>query len=170
MKFYRYPVNWVVFSWFAGFSLVVYFLYKTLITIDAIFHYFLLFGAIATAIHYWLTKPRKPKMLKIMAFYNFFGIAALLAGLFLTLNFTFQGPPYDKKVAIQSFQGNPKLGQRVHAKEVQFENQYINKFKYFLDFSQWEKSQFRKADNVKFTFSRGLFGYRIYKQADLMYE
>ncbi len=170
MKFFRYPANWVAFSWFSGFALVVFFLFKTLITIDAIFHYFLFFGAIATLIHYFLTKPRKPKMLKVMAFYNFFGVAALLAGLFLALNFAFQGPSYEKKIPIESFNGNPKLGGQVHAKEVQFADPNINKFKYFLNFSQWEKGQFQKAKTVKFTFSKGLFGYRIYKQADLSYE
>ncbi len=169
-SYYKYPANWIVFSWFIGFGLVVYFLYRTMITIDTTFHIFLLFGALGTLIHYLLTKNRKPGMLPGMAFYNFFGVAALSCGLFLAINFAFQGEPYTKTYPLNNVAKKENLAKPVRASEVNLGDSYIADFKYFLNFSQWKWYQFKKAKAIQITFSNGLFGYRIYKNAKLLYE
>jgi len=169
-EFYHYPVNWVVFSWFAGFGLAVYFMYRTLITIDNAFHIFLLFGALGTCIHYFLTPKRQFHMLLPMAFYNFFGVAALACGLFLALNFSFHGQPYAETFPITEVNKDPRNGQTMNAHEVTLSPSYINDFKYFLNFSQWDWQEFRKARSIRITFTEGLFGYKIYQDATLVYE
>lgn len=169
-SFYRYPVNWVVFSWFIGFGLVVFFLFRTMITIDATFHYFLLFGGIATAIHYFLTKHRSIKILPVMTFYNLFGVAALVCGLFLTLNYAFKTSTVTKRVPIQEIHKNPNFGKKMDKSEVKLGSSIMEEFKYFINFNQWDYQEFRKAKALQITLSKGLFGYQIYEGAELLNE
>ena len=171
IDFYHYSANWVVFSWFGGFGLVIFFIFRTLITIDTIFHIFVIIGVIATGTHFLLTKNRQWRMLPIMAFYNFLGVAALLSGIMLTLNYTFQGDSYHEVMAIEEVQKKQRYGARMNAEEITLsKSQVMEDHMHLIEFEKWHWNDFQKAEAIKIELSDGLFGFPVYKKSTLVYK
>lgn len=170
LNFFRYSTNWVVFSWFAGFTLIVLSAFQTFITIDTIFHIFLIVGAVATGIHYYLTENRKLHMIPAMAFYNFMGVGALVCGLALMANLTFTGPTQHEIVKIAKIDKTQSYTGNIGSEDVMLKNSDIKHFKYIIKFDQWKWNEFENARAVKITYKPGLFGFRVYKGASLIKE
>jgi hypothetical protein len=170
LKFYRYSANWVVFSWFVGFALVVFGAYKTFITLDSIFHFFVISGGVATGAHYYLTPNRQPKMLPAIAFYNYLGIGGLVTGLFLMLNMGLSGPEQKTTVRIDAINESYAPGSLMDGNSVKLDQAELDQFKYVIDFQQWKWSEFRSANALEITYRKGFFGYRVYQRARLVKE
>jgi hypothetical protein len=170
MRFYRYSTNWVVFSWFVGFGLVVFGAYNTFITLDSLFHFFVISGGVATGVHYYLTANRKPKMLPAMAFYNYFGIGALFTGVFLMLNMGLAGPKQQATVKIESISESYAPGGKMDGNAVKLGEAELDQFKYVIDFQKWKWNEFRSANAIEITYKRGFLGYRVYEGASLVKE
>lgn len=164
----KYPVDAIVFSWFIGFFLALYFMFKTFITIDATFHFFLLFGAITTIINILIKGKISVELLKEAAFISFFGIASIITGLFLLLNFYFRGPSYDEVYKIEKVTKNLDsfLGGN---KEVQLQNGQYKEFDYIIDYDKWLYSELYEAQEVKLEVANGLFGYKVFLSEDLIF-
>ncbi len=168
LRFYRYSTNWVVFSWFAGFGLVVFGAYNTFISLDSIFHFFVISGGIATGAHYYLTANRKPEMLPGMAFYNYVGIGAIFTGGFLMLNMGLAGPEQKTIVRIKSISESYAPGSKMDGDAVKLGEAELDQFKYVIDFQKWKWNEFRSANAIKITYKQGFFGYRVYQRATLV--
>lgn len=170
LHFYRYSANWVVFSWFTGFALIVYSAYQTFITIDAIFHLFVVCGAVATAAHYYSTQDRHPRMLPPMAFYNFAGVACLACALLLMANLTFPGDEQYQTVPISKVSQRQVGNGSVNASEVTLGHSEVQQFQYVINFEQWKLNEFRSAKAIRITYQPGLLGFKVYKGAELVHE
>lgn len=170
ITFYRYSSNWVAFSWFAGFGLIVYTAFQTFITIDSIFHLFVICGVVATGVHYYLTQGRTPDMLPAMAFYNFVGIACIACGLLLTLNLTIRGEEQQQVIPIAEVKQKQIYDGRMRAEEVTLARSDLQQFKYVMDFQQWRWNEFRDAKALEVTYERGILGFPVYKRARLVAE
>ncbi len=169
-QFYRYSSNWIVFSWFLGFGLVVFGAYHTFITMDALFHLFVIAGAVATGTHYYFTAARKPAMLPAMAFYNYLGFGALFCGLFLMLNMALAGPPRQQVVEVANIKRTYNPGGSMNADDVELSEAELDQFKYVIDFQQWRWQEFRSAKALRITYQPGFFGFRVYQGASLVKE
>lgn len=167
-QFYRYSSNWIVFSWFLGFGLVVFGAYQTFITLDAIFHLFVIAGAVATGIHYYLTTHRSRSMLPAMAFYNYMGFGALFCGLFLMINMALAGEPQHQIVEIANIKKTYNPSGRIDADAVTLSEAELDQFKYVINFQKWKWNEFRSAKALKITYKEGFFGFRVFQGASLV--
>lgn len=163
-------VNLVVFGWFMGFSLVVYFMFYTLITIDAAFHIFVGIGGAATLIHYFRSRPKGRKPISALIVLNFFGLGALLCGLFLATNYFLRGPAYPESYQIVAVDKDPKNGIRMRADEIKLDSDDLEGFNYIVNYDQWKWTEFKTAKAIRVFYADGFFGYRICLGQQLVYE
>lgn len=162
--------NFVVFGWFTGLTMVVYFMFYTFITIDAAFHIFLAIGAVAASINYFKTRPKDKGRITALLIFNFFGLGMLLCGLFLTTNYLLRGPAYQKAYQIVDVDKDPKNGIRMNANEIRLESDDLKGFDYIVNYSQWKWAQFKSAKAIRIIYADGFFGYRICLGQQLVYE
>lgn len=162
-------INMIVVSWFSGFFLALHYSYRTVISIDTTFHLFLLFGVISTGIHYFFVREKSKKLLFQLAFFHFLGLAAIICGIFLLLNFHIRSKPYIEEYRIKdiTYEYQDKFtGKRT----VELENKAYHNYSYVLDFDQWSLSELESAQKIRITYARGIFGFKVILDEELVYD
>ncbi|MEX0968318.1 MAG: hypothetical protein WD077_13865 [Bacteroidia bacterium] len=158
-KKHRYPVNYLIIGWFAGFGLSIYYMTKTFVTIDAAFHLLLLIAILATAIHALLFGIRHRKELTELLFYNLVSNGLLGLGLMLLLNYHLAGNPHgeyhaltkDRHKAFSTFE------------DLRLEDGAYRYFGYVLNLDDPQETGLMEAEAVELEVADGLFGFKVLK-------
>lgn len=166
----RKITNISIVLWFASFFGILYFMYRTLITIDAVFHFYLLFCLLGVGAFYYFKRPlfKEKQERSLVITYSLMAIGPIFTFLLLFTNFIFAGPAYSEEYIIEDVRVSRH--QKLNFKEVELNTPKHMKYEYFtyvFAIDKFERRHLKKGKNIKFDFAKGIFGFKVLLEREL---